>query len=75
LIRQPLAQSNGAISRHLPTAATALPNLASRDGIGWNDKHHGAIERRDLPTQSFVCKQIIRLDPMVKPGSSWAQRR
>jgi hypothetical protein len=28
LIHKPLAQSNGAISRHLPTAAIALPNLS-----------------------------------------------
>jgi hypothetical protein len=29
------------------TAAIAPPNLASREGIGWNDKRRRVIERRD----------------------------
>ncbi|MGZ5874567.1 MAG: hypothetical protein ACXWKP_20905 [Bradyrhizobium sp.] len=36
LIRKPLAQSKGAISRHLPTAVIALPNL-SRQRRHWSE--------------------------------------
>jgi hypothetical protein len=53
LIRKPLAQSKGAISRHLPTAAIALPHL------GRQRRHRFEMTSTNGRSSAAIANEII----------------